>query len=177
MRLATLAAVSAAAVALAGCSAGGGEDPKLMQFKNDGRPDELATVAAKPLVFPDPATRLQPPAPGGFNRADRRPGDEVIASMGGKRAAERDASASGSRNLLAYSTRFGSDPLIRQTLEAEDLAFRRRNDGLFLERVFKVSRYFDVYRPMSIDPYAELRRLRRSNVRTPPAPPPGRAPQ
>ena len=174
MRLASFAAVITALAALAGCSIGGSDDnemPQLLQFKNDGRPDELATVSTRPLEYPDLSIQLQPPRWDGVNRADRRPEEEVIATLGGSERTGQKAPAAKNRKMIAYSTRYGIDPMIKQKLESEDLAYRRKNDGRLLERVFSVNVYFDAYRPMSIDPYVELERLRGLNVRTPSAPP------
>lgn len=61
---------------------------------------------------------------------------------------------------------------IRGTLAAEDLEFRRKNDGRLLERVFNVNVYFDAYEPMSLDQHAELERWRAQGLLTPSAPPP-----
>lgn len=171
MRLAILAITT---LVITGCSLTGddGDDvPKLLQFKNEGPPDELSVVSSKPLVFPDPTIGLQPPLPNGWNRANQTPRAEAIAKLGGNPASSSSVAAFNDRNLTRYSTRFGYDPAIRQRLEAEDLAYRKKNDGLFLERVFNVNIYYDAYRPMSIDPYVELQRLRNQNVKTPAAPP------
>lgn len=171
MRLAILAVTT---LVITGCSLTGddGDDvPKLLQFKSGGTPDELSVVSSKPLVFPNPSIGLQPPLPNGQNRADQTPRAEAIAKLGGNPAGSSSVAAFNHRNLTKYSTRFGYDPVIRQRLESEDLAYRKKNDGLFLERVFNVNVYYDAYLPMSIDPYVELQRLRNQNVRTPAAPP------
>ncbi|MCY4007179.1 MAG: DUF3035 domain-containing protein [Rhodobacteraceae bacterium] len=172
-RLMRLAIVLTGAIALAGCNLVGGDDndepPKLLQFKNDGRPDALATVPTRPLVYPDRTMELKPPDLLRGNRADRRPDKEVIVSLGGE---ARQTAGQYDRHLVSHATRHGYDPLIRRRLETEDIEFRRRNDGRLLERVFRVNLYFDAYRPMSIDPYVELQRLRAAGIRTPTAPPP-----
>jgi hypothetical protein len=81
----------------------------------------------------------------------------------------RAARASG--DVISYASRFGVAQDIRGTLAAEDLEYRRRNDGRLLERVFNVNVYYRAYRPLALDRYAELERLRRAGVRTPAAPP------
>ena len=159
---------------LANCSMIGGDDddiPKLLRFKNTGSPDELSVVSSRPLEYPELSIPLQPPLSSGENRADRRPKQEVVTTLGGNSGAETPISTFNDRHLTTHTTRFGYNPIIRQQLESEDLAYRRRNDGLFLERVFNVNVYYDAYRPMSIDPYDELNRLRRYNIKTPAAPP------
>jgi hypothetical protein len=74
--------------------------------------------------------------------------------------------------LISYATRFGVSGDIRPVLAAEDEEYRRRNDGLILERMFGTNLYYEAYRPLALDRYAELQRLRRMGVRTPAAPPP-----
>ena len=75
------------------------------------------------------------------------------------------------RALIGTAGRYGVDPAIRGQLAAEDLDFRRANDGRLLERVFNVNVYFKAYESQSLDQYAELYRLRRAGVRTVAAPP------
>ena len=176
MRLAFFCAAAVAAGVLAGCSpfGGGGGDaeiPNLLRFKNTGRPDDLSTVTTKPLVFPDLDVGLRPPARSGKNLADRDASDEIIRTLGGTVPEKSAAPPARDRELVAYAARYGYDPQIRDRLEAEDLEFRRRNDGRLLERVFRVNVYHQAYEPQALDPYAELTRLRRANIRTPAAPP------
>ncbi len=174
MRLALICAAAIAAGVLSGCSPFGGGDaeiPKLLQFKNTGRPDDLSTVTTKPLVYPDLTVGLRAPASSGKNLADRDASDEVIRTLGGTTPQRAAAPPARDLRLVAYAARFGYDPQIRERLEAEDLEYRRRNDGRLLERVFKVNVYHRAYRPLALDPYAELTRLRQANIRTPAAPP------
>ena len=152
----------------------GGEEessPQLLQFSNDGGPDDLATVPTRPLEYPDPTIALLPPIKDGPSRADAVPKEDAILALGGTVSREQVNWASADPELAVYSTRFGYNPTIRRNIDAEDLEFRRNNDGLLLERVFEVNLYFNVYRPQSLDPYDELQKLRRANVRTPAAPP------
>ena len=58
-------------------------------------------------------------------------------------------------------------PGIRDQLAAEDLQFRRDNDGRLLERLFAVNVYHNAYQGMWLDKYAELDRWRRAGVQTP----------
>ena len=174
MRLSAISTVTVLAVILAGCSLPGSDSeriPELLQFKNTGKPDDLATTVAKPLEFPDISGPLPRPTRSGENRADPKPEEDVIRTLGGEPTRGGAAPPDSDTIAVAYVSRFGSDPGILQTLEAEDLEFRRKNDGRFLERAFKVNVYAQAYRSQAIDPYAELERLRIAGVRTPSAPP------
>jgi hypothetical protein len=104
---------------------------------------------------------------GGVNRVDPDPEGDAIRALGGN--VERANRAAG--DIVGYAARFGVTPDIRGTLAAEDLEYRSGNRGRLLERLFNLNVYFDAYRPMSLDRYAELERLRRAGVRTPAAPP------
>jgi hypothetical protein len=164
-RLPALLPICAALLALTACGSG---DPRLMNPRNTGTgPDAFAIVPTQPLAMPDDLAALPPPTPGGVNRADPDPEGDAIAALGGSR--ERANRAAG--DIVAYAARFGVTPEIRGTLAAEDLDFRSRNQGLLLERLFNTNVYYSAYRPLSLDRYAELERLRRAGVRTPAAPP------
>lgn len=153
------------ALSLAACSSG---EPRLMNIKASGNgPDEFSIVPPKPLEMPDNLAELPPPTPGGENRTDQKPVEEAIAALGGR---IRSGTA-GDGGLIAYASRFGVTQGIRQTLAAEDLEFRRENDGRLLERLFDVNVYTRAYAPMSLDQHAELERWRRAGVRNPSAPP------
>ncbi|MEO0693001.1 MAG: DUF3035 domain-containing protein, partial [Pseudomonadota bacterium] len=73
--------------------------------------------------------------------------------------------------LISYTTRFGTDPAIRQELAQADLEFRRDNDGRLFERILNVNVYFDAYEDLQLDQRRELDRFRAAGVRTPAAPP------
>lgn len=151
---------------------GGGErNPDLLNIRQDPEegPDEFAILPAKPLEMPEDFALLPEPTPGGTNRTDPTPEADVARALGGR--PEVLARGASDRALLAHALRFGTDPSIRSTLAAEDLAWRRENDGRFLERLFNVNVYFQAYRSMSLDQYAELERLRRAGIRTSSAPP------
>ncbi|MBM2574803.1 DUF3035 domain-containing protein [Jannaschia sp. Os4] len=149
---------------LAACS---DADPRLMNVGTSSRaPDEFSILPTKPLEAPDDFSALPPPTPGGSNRTDPQPEAEAILALGGN----PDAGAGGGA-LVAAASRFGVSPNIRATLAAEDLDFRRKNDGRLLERIFDVNVYFRAYAPLALDQEAELARLRRLGVRTVAAPP------
>jgi len=157
-----------ACLALAAC----GGEPNLMSFRaSQSGPDEFLVAPAKPLEMPQDMAALPPPEPGGPNRADPTPEADAVAALGGRPQAAGGAAPASA--LVAHASRFGRQPDIRRTLAQEDLAFRRRNDGLFLERVFGTNIYYDAYRNQALDQSAELRRLRRQGVATPAGAPPG----
>ena len=151
-----------------GVAACGGGEPDLLTIRNTDRtPDEFSILPTRPLQPPPPGAGLPPPTPGGANRTDPAPRADAIAALGGNAA----AGARGDGALIATATRYGARPDIRGQLAAEDLAFRRANDGRLLERLFDVNIYYRAYRSQSLDQYAELERLRGFGVRTVAAPP------
>ncbi|MGP1357507.1 DUF3035 domain-containing protein [Roseicyclus sp.] len=165
LRLRKSAILAASMLALAACSSG---TPQLMNLRNteDG-PDEFAVLPTAPLEMPQSFAELPEPTPGAPNRVDPNPEADAIAALGGNAA--RGAGAGG--GLVSYATRFGVSGDIRPVLAAEDEAYRQRNNGRILERMFGTTVYFEAYRPQALDRYAELERLRRMGVRTPAAPP------
>lgn len=160
----------AALAALAAC---GDRAPNLLTFTGTQTgPDEFLVVPSKPLETPEELAVLPPPTPGAANRADPTPEGDAVAALGGRpERLARDARVA-ETGLVAHASRFGRDGDIRETLAEEDLAFRRRNDGLFLERALNRNLYFDAYASQSLNQQAERARLRRAGVATPEAPPP-----
>ncbi|WP_372602852.1 DUF3035 domain-containing protein [Actibacterium sp.] len=159
-----------ALTALAGCSRD--KTPQLMNIKGTTGPDEFNFLPNKPIETPEDLAALPAPTPGGKNRADLDPDADVVAALGGRpeRLAETGIPAADNA-LMAQATRFGTAENIRQTLAAEDLEYRRKNNGRLLERMFNVSVYYKAYRKQSLDQHAELDRWRRAGVRTVGAPP------
>lgn len=157
------------AAALAACSGG---DPKLMNIRTD-TPDEFRILPTKPLEAPQDYTALPAPTPGGLNLADPNPRGDAVAALGGdaERVAPDGRIRAGEQTLISYSSRFGVPADIRKVLAAEDLQWRKDNNGRLLERIFNVNVYFDSYKPMSLDQHIELERLRRLGIWTPSAPP------
>jgi hypothetical protein len=156
-------------LAVAACSSG---TPTLMNLRNtEAGPDEFSVLPTEPIEVPaDIAARPLPqPTPGGFNRTDPDPEGDAIAALGGNvDRAQRNAG-----DIVGYASRFGASADIRGVLAAEDLEFRRRNDGRVLERLFGTNVYYRAYRDMALDRYAELERMRSAGIRTPGAPPEG----
>lgn len=149
------------------------KDPKLLNIRSASRaPDEFTVLPTKPLQLPEDLASLPEPTPGGTNITDPTPEADAVAALGGNPAAlARTGISAGNGGLVSYVSRFGTSSDIRQVLAAEDLEFRRKNDGRLLERAFNVNVYFRAYAPMSLDQYAELERWRRAGVRTVGAPP------
>ncbi|WP_343080681.1 DUF3035 domain-containing protein [Ostreiculturibacter nitratireducens] len=148
--------------------------PELMNIRSQNRtPDEFAIVPTKPLTLPEDLAALPEPTPGGTNITDPTPEADAIAALGGnpETVARRGAVPASDGGLVAHAGRFGVSAGIRDQLAAEDLEWRRRNDGRLLERWFNVNVYFKAYRRMSLDKYAELERWRAAGVRTVSAPP------
>jgi hypothetical protein len=164
----------AATLMLAACARDG--DPNLMNIRQSGDgPDEFAILPSRPLELPTDLAALPPPTPGGTNRTDPTPDADAIAALGGNPAAtvaRGGAVPAADGALLAQAGRYGITPDIRQTLAAEDLEFRRRNDGRLLERLFNANVYFDAYRPLALDQERELQRWRAAGARNVSAPPP-----
>ena len=163
------AAALAAAVALSACSSNERE-PKLLHFSSAGAPDEFAVTPAKVIEYPDAIAGL--PLPGGANRAELTPNRDAVVALGGSPQSGADGAVpSSNAALLAHTGRFGLDPDIRQQLAREDLEFRQENDGLLMERWFKVNVYAREYQPFALDSHAEAERLRSLGYRIPSAPP------
>jgi Protein of unknown function (DUF3035) len=156
-----------AMLALAACDRG---DPELMNIRSGDGPDEFGILPPKPLELPETLTELPPPTPGGENRTDPRPFDDAVLALGGTPRAAGGIPA-GDGALFAHASRFGTDSGIRETLAAEDLEWRRENNGRLLERLFNVNVYYKAYARLSLDQHSELARWRRAGVRTSSAPP------
>ena len=155
-------------ITLAAC--GGKGDPQLMNLRSGPGPDEFAIVPPKPLELPENLAELPDPTPGGFNRTDQNPEADAAIALGGNPSAAGGIPA-GDSALYAHAGRFGLDGGIRATLAAEDLEFRRDNNGRVLERLFNVNVYYKAYRKQRLDQQAELARWRAVGVRNPSAPP------
>lgn len=146
----------------------GRSEPRLMNVTADGPgPDEFSILPTRPLEMPPSFAELPQPTPGGVNRTDPDPEADAIAALGGN----IDRASNNNGGLVGYASRFGIGAGIRETLAAEDLDYRRQNDGRLLERLFDVNIYHRAYEPLSLDQYRELERMRRAGIRTPAAPP------
>ncbi len=159
----------AAAAMLAAC--GNDDNPILMNLRPSGNgPDEFAILPPRPLQLPENLAELPTPTPGGTNLTDPNPRADAIIALGGNPQAAGGIPA-GDAGLVSYASRGGVTADIRSTLAAEDLEFRRDNNGRILERLFDVNVYFKAYRAQALDQQAELAFWRSRGVRTPSAPP------
>ncbi len=167
-----LAGAGVALMALAACGGGKGT-PHLMNLHSgtDG-PDEFSILPPKALTIPPDLTALPDPTPGGANLTDQHPMDDAVVALGGKVRGSGGVPAADS-GLVAYASRNGLTTGIRQSLAADDLAFRKKHPGKLLERAFGLTTYFSAYRAMWLDEYAELAKWRAVGARTPSAPPKG----
>jgi hypothetical protein len=164
------AGLLAAAVMLSACA--GDRDPSLLNIAASNRtPDEFAILPTRPLETPPDYAALPPPTPDGANRVDPQPRADAVAALGGNPDVLTRGAAAADAALLSHAARNGVTPGIRTTLAAEDLEFRRRNDGRILERLFNVNVYFRAYEEESLDQHREVLRWRRAGARTPSAPP------
>ena len=164
-----MAVAMAAMLALTACS--GDKTPTLMNLRSSTNgPDEFGILPVKALELPTDFTALPEPTLGGTNRTDPTPNADAIAALGGNLKAAGGIPA-GDTALVRYASRGGTTAGIRETLAAEDLEYRRKNDGRLLERLFNVNVYFKAYRKQSLDQQAELQRFRKAGRRTPSSPP------
>lgn len=163
--------VLAVVLALGAC--GSDKDPQLMNVRaGTSGPDEFGILPTKPLQLPRNLAALPAPTPGGANLTDPTPEADAVAALGGNRAAlTRPGIPAADAGLMAHVARFAPAPDIRTVLAAEDLDYRRKNNGKLLERLFNVNVYFQAYLPMSLDQAAEIERWRKVGIRTVGAPP------
>ncbi len=172
MRMTRFALMAAGMAVLAACSQG---EPRLMNLRS-ATPDEFAVLPYKKPEIPENvdklAAELPPPRPGGRNRVDVVPEEDAQIALGG-RPADRSPGRipAADAPLVKAVARYGTDPAIREKLAAEDLEWRKAHRGRPLERLFGVNVYFKAYEPMALDPWRELKRLRRAGIWTPTAPP------
>lgn len=157
-----------AMVTLAACGDKGA--PQLMNLRSGQGPDEFAIVPPKALELPKDLAALPEPTPGGFNRTDQNPEADAAIALGGKPGAAGGIPSTDA-GLYAHAARFGVEGNIRGQLAAEDLDWRRDNNGRILERLFNVNVYYKAYRKQRLDQQAELARWRALGIRTPSAPP------
>ncbi len=160
-----------ASVGLSACSSkkvGG-----MMNLRASGAgPDEFAILPTKPLTMPKSYQTLPTPTPGGENLTDPTPRADAVAALGGNpKYLKAKGIARGDQGIIAVASRYGVSGNIRSVLATEDLEFRRKHRGKLLERLFGTTVYFSAYQPMTLDRYAELKRIRRAGLRAPAAPP------
>ncbi|WP_313351019.1 DUF3035 domain-containing protein [Paracoccus sp. (in: a-proteobacteria)] len=156
---------------LAACSS----DPHLMNTNSgSSSPDEFSILPTKPLQMPADLNVLPPPTPGGANITDPTPQADAVVALGGnpgQLSAQGIGAADGA--LIAYASRLGRDPGIRQSTAQEDLKWRSRHSRRALEVLARTNVYYRAYDPMTLDSWSELERWRPTGVQLPAAPPRG----
>ncbi|MCE2523673.1 MAG: DUF3035 domain-containing protein [Rhodobacteraceae bacterium] len=171
--ISVIAMACAAVLFLSACSLRGGSEEVLSPKSGAKlRPtDEFSAAPSRPIELPESVANLPRPSKARPDRAQKDAAGEALAALGGRRGGGNGGIPAGDREFVAYASRLGTDKNIRLLLAAEDEEFRRGRQGKLLERWFNVNLYFRAYEEMTLDEYAELERLRRSDVRTPSAPP------
>lgn len=157
-------------LALTGACTGANKEPNLRQFKHTGDgPDEFSILPGEPLQPPESYTNLPLPTPDGVNLADKNPKADGIAALSSP-AAQGASSTSADGALVAYASRHGITPDIRQILAKEDRKTRRQH-GRVNVLAIGIDDYTSAYKAQWLDAYAELERWRQAGVKTPAAPP------
>lgn len=155
---------------LAACSS----DPHLMNLGSTGTsgPDEFRIVPTKALSMPTDLNALPTPTPGGGNITDPTPQADAVAALGGN-AAQLSVQGVGASDLglVAYASRLGRDPAIREVTAQEDVALRSRRGRRALEVIARTNVYYRAYEPMTLDSWAEAERWRPTGVQMPASPP------
>ncbi|MGB0959525.1 MAG: DUF3035 domain-containing protein [Halocynthiibacter sp.] len=155
----------------AGCSSD--KAPKLMYLKSaSSSPDEFAILPSKPLEEPEDYAALPTPTPGGSNVTDPTPKEDAVAALGGKTRKGKGVPRSDGALVNHARSKAGASGDIRTVLADEDLEYRKKNNGRFFERLFKVNAYYNAYDKQSLDKYQELDRMRNAGAKTVAAPEP-----
>lgn len=143
-----------------------------MHIRSGTTPDEFSILPTKPIEVPEDLAALPEPTPGGANRVDPTPEADAILALGGRPDRIETANVPSSDGaLVSQAARFGIARDIRALTAAEDLEYRRKNNGRFLERLFNVNVYYKAYKRQSLDQHAEQERWRRLGVKTVGSPP------
>jgi len=151
------------------------DETHLRRIKKTGNgPDEFSIIPGRPLQSPESYAALPPPTPGGANLTDQNPNADSILALGGNPGALAETGIPATEGgLVAYTTRYGVTPGIRQTLAREDLKARKRHGKVNIFHIGPTDDYTNAYKRQWLDSFAENRRLRRLGVATPSAPPQG----
>ena len=149
---------------LSACSS---DDARLRDLYDVGTgPEEFAVLPSKPLTIPSNLKNLPVPDLAAGNLADPTPKLDLIEMLGGSIDNSISIPAK-DKNLLNYVSRAGVDTNIREELAKEDRKFLRRMGVLTSVKLFRVDRYNQIYRKMTLSAPKELERWRSLGVRTP----------
>lgn len=160
------------AFAVAGCA--GDEGVRTLTSSGPG-PDEFLIMPGKPLEQPKDYAALPPPTPGQGNRTDLDPLGDAVVALGGSRSARNNKQGIGRSDgaLVSYTSRNGRDANIRQTVLAEDEAYRKRRGRFTNFRITRADRYNEIYNRQQLQYYPEWWRWKQAGAGTPAAPPSG----
>jgi hypothetical protein len=149
---------------IAACSS---DDARLRDLYDVGTgPEEFAVLPSKPLIIPSNLRELPVPDETVENLADPTPKRDLIEKLGGS-IDETKSAPKKDRDLLNYVSRAGVNSNIREELAEEDRKFLRRMGVLTGVKLFRVDRYNQIYRKMTLSAPKELERWRSLGIRTP----------
>jgi hypothetical protein len=149
---------------IAACSS---DDARLRDLYDVGTgPEEFAVLPSKPLIIPGNLRELPVPDETVENLADPTPKRDLIEKLGGS-IDETKSVPKKDKDLLNYVSRAGVNSNIREELAEEDRKFLRRMGVLTSVKLFRVDRYNQIYRKMTLSAPKELERWRSLGVRTP----------
>ena len=149
---------------IAACSS---DDARLRDLYDVGTgPEEFAILPSKPLIIPSNLRELPVPDETVENLADPTPKRDLVEKLGGS-IDETKSAPKKDRDLLNYVSRAGVNSNIREELAEEDRKFLRRMGVLTGVKLFRVDRYNQVYRKMTLSAPKELERWRSLGIRTP----------
>jgi hypothetical protein len=149
---------------IAACSS---DDARLRDLYDVGTgPEEFAVLPSKPLIIPSNLQELPVPDETVENLADPTPKRDLIEKLGGS-IDETKSVPKKDKDLLNYVSRAGVNSNIREELAEEDRKFLRRMGVLTSVKLFRVDRYNQIYRKMTLSAPKELERWRSLGVRTP----------
>ena len=149
---------------IAACSS---DDARLRDLYDVGTgPEEFAVLPSKPLIIPSNLRELPVPDETVGNLADPTPKRDLIEKLGGS-LDESKIVPKKDKGLLNYVSRAGVNSNIREELAVEDRKFLRRMVVFTSVKLFRVDRYNQIYRNMTLSAPKELERWRSLGVRTP----------
>lgn len=164
--------ILALAVGLAGCNRDGGKSRPLLNLRGSSvAPDEFLVTPQAPLAEPANYADLPEPEPGAPSLTVIDNQAPMFAALGGRAPVSRGAIPAADQALVAAVQSRGTIAGIRETLAAEDRAFRENRARRVAKQTEKLN-LVSIYEFMLLDPYAEMERLRALGVRVPAAPAP-----
>ena len=149
---------------IAACSS---DDARLRDLYDVGNgTEEFAVLPSKPLIIQSNLREWSVPDETVGNLADPTPKRDLIEKLGGS-LDESKIVPKKDKGLVNYVSRAGVNSNIREELAVEDRKFLRRMGVLTSVKLFRVDRYNQIYRNMTLSAPKELERWRSLGVRTP----------